>query len=126
MTYRVQQNRKNTSAVLLVTANSTITIAGNSTTSNVAMGNEILTGASITQIFCGSSSGNSVYWTIKRGSNTVAVLDSTGYFDYAGTGCTLTIDSGGTIAANLINGTDGYLLIEIQKIGTFITDYVNT
>ena len=125
MAFTVQQNRKNTSAVIHITGSNTVTIAGNSTVSDVAIGNEVLTGCTITQVFCGSSSGNGAYWTIKRGANTVAVLDSTGYFDYAGAGMALSVDSGGTLEANLINGTDGYLLIEIQKQGTLPSDYVN-
>ena len=125
MAFTVQQNRKNTSAVIHITGSNTITIAGNSTVSDVAISNEVLTGCTITQVFCGSSSGNGAYWTIKRGANTVAVLDSTGYFDYAGAGMALSVDSGGTLVANLINGNDGYLLIEIQKQGTLPSDYVN-
>jgi len=125
MAFTVQQNRKNTSAVIHITGSNTITIAGNSTVSDVAIGNEVLTGCTITQVFCGSSSGNGAYWTIKRGANTVAVLDSTGYYDYAGAGMALSVDSGGTLVANLINGNDGYLLIEVQKQGTLPSDYVN-
>lgn len=116
-------NRKNTSAVIHVTANATITVAGNSTTSNVATSNEVLSGATIVQAFCGA--GNGAYWTVKRGSNTVLVLDSTGYYDFAGSGMAITADSGGTIVANLVNGTDGYLMLEVQKIGTFTTEYNN-
>lgn len=125
MSFTVQQNRKNTSAVIHVTASNTIVVAGNSSVSDIAIGNEVLTGCSITQVFCGSSSGNGSYWTIKRGANTVAVLDSTGYFDYAGAGMAITVDSGGTLMANLVNGTDGYLLIEVQKQGTLPSEYVN-
>lgn len=125
MSFTIAQNRKNTSAVIHVTASNTIIIAGNSSVSDIAIGNEVLTGCSITQVFCGSSSGNGAYWTVKRGANTVAVLDSTGYFDYAGAGMALTVDAGGTLVANLINGSDGYLLIEIQKYGTLPSEYVN-
>lgn len=126
MSFTVQQNRKNTSAVIHITASNTVVVAGNSSVSDIAIGNEILTGCSITQVFCGSSSGNGAYWTVKRGANTVAVLDSTGYYDYAGAGMAITVDSGGTLVANLVNGTDGYLLIEVQKQGTLPSDYVNT
>ena len=119
----VVSNRKNTSAVILITANSSVTIAGNSSTSDIATGDEVLTGASICQIFCGSSSGNGAYWSIKRGANTVAVLDSTGYYDYAGSGMAITVDSTAPLVANLHNGTEGYLLIEVQKQGTFTSEY---
>lgn len=119
-------NRKNTSAVIHLTANATINVAGNSTTSDIATGNEVLTGATIVQVFCGCPSGANAYWTVKRGANTALVLDSTGYFDYAGAGMAVNIDTGGTIVANLENSADGYLLIEVQKIGTFTSEYNNT
>lgn len=116
-------NRKNTSAVIHITANSTITVAGNSSVSNVAINNEVLTGCTIVQAFSGA--GNGAYWTVKRGANTALVLDSTGYYDFAGSGMALTMDPGATIVANLVNGTDGYLMLEVQKIGTFTTEYNN-
>ena len=123
MAYSILSNKKNTSAVILITSNSTITIAGNNTVSNVATGSEILTGCSISQIFCGSNSGNGAHWVVKRGTDLAAVLDSTGYFDYAGCGMALTIAPTATLVANLENSTTGYLLIEIQKQGTFTSDY---
>lgn len=119
-------NRKNTSAVIHLTANATLTIAGNSSTSDIATDNEIITGATIVQAFCGCPSGANSYWTIKRGGNTALVLDSTGYFDYAGAGMAVTMDAGATLVANLENSNDGYLLIELQKIGTFTSEYINT
>lgn len=119
-------NRKNTSAVIHLTANSTVNIAGNSTTSDIATDNEIITGATIVQVFSGCPSGANSYWTIKRGANTVLVLDSTGYYDFAGAGMAMNVDAGGTLVANLENSTDGYLLIEVQKIGSFTSEYINT
>jgi hypothetical protein len=123
MAYTILSNKKNTSAVILITSNSTLTIAGNSTVSNVATGSEVLTGCSISQIFCGSNSGNAAYWVVKRGTDLTAILDSTGYFDYAGCGMALTNSPTATLVANLENSTTGYLLIEIQKQGTFTSDY---
>ena len=109
-------NKKNLSAVVHITANASLTIAGDSATSNVAIDNEVLTGANINQIWYGS--GNGAYWTIKRGSNTVFVTDGTGYIDFAGNGILLNNDNSGTLVANL-NGTGpGVLIIELQKLGT--------
>jgi hypothetical protein len=122
---RIAANRKNLSTTVLFTGNSTITIAGNSTVSDIATGDEILTGATITQLWVGSPSGNSSYWTIKRGANTVAVWDSSGYFDYAGNGNALTIDKTGTLVVELINSTAGTLMIELQKEGTFSSTYLS-
>lgn len=119
----VSINRKNTSAVIHLTANATITVAGNSSTSGIATSNELISGCTIVQAFSGT--GNGAYWVVKRGANTVAVFDSTGYYDYAGTGMTINVDTGATIVAELVGGTDGYLMLEVQKIGTFTTDYNN-
>lgn len=119
-------NRKNTSAVIHLTANSVVNIAGNSTTSDIATDNEIITGATIVQVFAGCPSGANAYWTVKRGANTVLVLDSTGYYDFAGAGMAMNVDAGGTLVANLENSADGYLLIEVQKIGSFTSEYINT
>lgn len=117
-------NRKNTSAVIHLTANAVVNVAGNSTTSDIATDNEVLSGATIVQVFSGA--GNGAHWEVKRGANTVLVLDSTGYYDYAGSGMALNIDTGGTLVANLVGGTNGYLLIEVQKIGTFTSEYNNS
>ena len=126
MAYRVQANRKNLSVTLHMSANSgTITVAGNSAVSNVAIGDEVLTGAYITQVWVGSPSGaeGGAYWEIKRGANTVAVLDSTCYIDYAGCGNPITLDSSATLSANLVGSTAGYLMIELQKEGEFVSEY---
>lgn len=116
-------NRKNTSAVIHLTANSTITVAGNSSTSDIATSNEVLTGCTIVQAFCGAGDGG--YWIVKRGANTALVLDSTGYYDFAGSGMSLTMDPGATIVATLNGSANGYLMLEVQKIGTFTSDYNN-
>ena len=121
---RITANRKNLSTSVLFTGNSTIVIAGAAGVSDIATGDEVITGATITQLWVGSPSGGGAYWTIKRGSNTVAVWDSSGYFDYAGNGNALTIDKTGTLAVELTNGP-GTLLIELQKEGTFPTGYLS-
>lgn len=121
MAYTILQNRKNLSVTVLADANTTLTIAGNSSVSNVATSDEVLTGAAIKQLWYGTSNGG--HWTVKRGSNTVAVFDSTGYVDYAGCGCMLNKDAAGTLVLTLNNATDGYILIELQKAGTFTSTY---
>lgn len=120
---RITANRKNLSTTILFTGNSTVTIAGNSTTSDIATGDEVITGATITQLWVGSPSGNSSYWTIKRGANTVAIWDSSGYFDYAGNGNALTIDKTGSLVVELTTGP-GTLMIELQKEGNFNDPYM--
>ena len=125
MAYRIQANRKNVSFTIHAVANTgAITIAGNNSVSNVAVTDEVLTGAYITQAWCGA--GNGAYWVVKRGANTVLVADSTGWYDYAGCGNPITLDSGATLSANLEGGTDGYLILELQKEGDFTSDYFQT
>jgi hypothetical protein len=123
MSYRILQNRKNLSATVLFTGNTTLTIAGNTSVSAIATSDEVLTGANINQAWCGSPSGASAYWEVKRGANTVAVLDSTAYIDYAGNGASITIDNNATLVVTLF-GTPGTLMLELQKVGQFTSEYL--
>lgn len=107
-------NKKGLSAVIHLTANATINVSGNSTTSDICTGDEVITGASITQIWYGC--GNGAYWEIKRGSNTVFYTDSTGYLDFAGNGVALNKDVAGTLVANLNSSQTGSIIIELTKI----------
>lgn len=109
-------NKKGLSAVIHLTANATINISGNSTTSDICTGDEVITGATITQIWYGC--GNGAYWEIKRGSNTVFHTDSTGYLDFAGNGVTLNKDVGATLVANLNVSQTGSIVIELTKVPT--------
>lgn len=119
MTYRILNNKRGTSVHILFTANTSLTIAGNSSTSDVAIDNEELIGASILRAWCGSSSGDGAFWTVKRGSNTVSVFDSTAFIDFAGNGISLNVDPEATLVAN-INGSvlTASLILELKKIGT--------
>jgi hypothetical protein len=124
------------SAVIHVTGNDCIVIAGNSSVSNISFGNstvfETITGAAITQVWWGSTgtSGNS-YWIVNRGvgnssvanttfqsGNTVLVLAESGYLDFAGSGASLIKNSTANCSVGLINSTVGYLMIELQKTPT--------
>lgn len=111
----VIHNKANTTFVAHFVANGSLTIAGNTSQSNVALTGETLTGASIRKVFYGATA-DTVSWTIKRGSNTVAVFCGTGVADFTGQGMGLDIDPAGTLVANC-SGT-GYIMIECKKIGT--------
>ncbi|NDB84125.1 MAG: hypothetical protein EB127_15615 [Alphaproteobacteria bacterium] len=116
---RLIANRKNLSATLHFTANATITIAGNSSVSHIATGDEVISGAYITQVWHGSMA----QWIVKRGANTVGVFDSTAYNDFAGNGNSLVLDPSATLVVSLDPSvTSGYLMIELQKIGPFAPD----
>ena len=113
-------NRSGLSAVVHITANATVVIAGNSSVSNIASGTgpsneEILTGGYVTQVWWGAPGG---YWTVKRGSNTVLVLSETGYLDFAGCGTSLTVDAAANLVANLTTSSTGFLMVEVQKTPT--------
>jgi hypothetical protein len=107
-------NKANTTFVAHLVANAALTIVGNNSVSNVALGTEVLTGCTIRKVFYGATA-DTVSWTIKRGANTVAVFNGTGMADFTGEGMGLNIDPTATLVANC-SGT-GYIMIECKKIG---------
>lgn len=96
-----------------VTANSTVVVAGNSSVSNIALSGEEVAAAHISQIWWGAANGG--FWTVARGSNTVAVLPDTGYFDFAGSGVALQQDQVANLVITLTGSVNGFLLLEGQK-----------
>lgn len=132
MAVSIISNKKNTSATIHVSvANTTIKVSGNSVTTNVdatstclAVSNEILSGAYITQAFWGIDPNG--YAVIKRGTTPVAIYDSTGYKDYAGNGLALTVGQTANLTVEFVGTANAYVLLEVQKVGTFTSDYNNT
>ena len=132
MAVSIISNKKNTSATIHVSvANTTIKVSGNSVTTNVdatstclAVDNEVLSGAYITQAFWGIDPNG--YAVIKRGTTPVAIYDSTGYKDYAGNGLALTVGQTANLTVEFVGTANAYVLFEVQKVGTFISDYNNT
>lgn len=123
MAYTILSNKKNTSAVIHVYAsNSSFIVAGNSTVSNVAISNEIITGGYITQAIWGCDPNG--YIVIKRGANSVLFYDSTGQHEYAGCGMPITIDSGANVQVEFVGTGNGFVTFELQKIGNFTSEYV--
>ena len=131
MAVSVISNKKNLSLVLHVSsANSgSIVVTGNSTTSNiggtstcVALSDEVLTGAYITQVVWGSDGAGSIQ--ILRGANVAAVYDSTGQHEYAGTGMPLNMWPAANLAVNFIGSSNAFVTIELQKIGNFTSEYL--
>lgn len=109
-------NRAGTSAVIHTTANGTYVIAGNSSVSNVATEDEVLTGGYITQAWWGVANGG--YWEIKRDNTTVLVFTESGYSDYAGAGASLVANATGNVVFTLVGSNTGYCMLEIQKAPT--------
>lgn len=112
---RLITNKTSGEAVLHFTATEAgVVIVGNNSVSNVATETETVNSATINQVFFGSTPGET--WTISRGSNVVAVLDSTGWKDYAGNGLALKLDATADLSVTLSGaGSTGYLIIEMQK-----------
>jgi hypothetical protein len=132
MAVSIISNKKNTAATIHVSvANTTIKVSGNSTTTNVdatstclAVDNEVLSGAYIAQAYWGIDPNG--YAVIKRGATPVAVYDSTGYKDYAGCGMALTVGQSANLTVEFVGTANGYVLLEVQKVGTFISEYNNS
>lgn len=126
MAVNVISNRKNTSVVLHVaSANSgNLVIAGNSTVSNVAISDEVLTGAYITQVVWGCDGTGHIQ--VLRGANLVAVYDSTGQHEYAGTGMPINMYPSANLVINLVGSSNSFIAIELQKIGDFTTEYLQS
>jgi len=132
MAVTITSNKKNTSAVIHVSAaNTTIKVSGNSITTNVdatstclAIGNEVLTGVYIAQAYWGVDPNG--YAVIKRGTTPVAVFDSTGYKDYAGCGMALTVGQTANLTVEFVGTANGYVLLEVQKAGTLPSDYAGS
>lgn len=130
MAVTITSNKKNTSATIHVSAanSGNIIVSGNSTTTNVgatatclAIGDEVLSGAYITQIFWGCDGNGHIQ--ILRGATLVGVYDSTGYYDYAGNGMPLNVSPTANLVVNFVGSSNSYCLLEIQKQGTFISEY---
>lgn len=125
MAVTIISNRKDTSVALHVAgANTNIVCVGNSTTTNVdststciAKGDEVLTGAYITQAVWGCDPNG--YIVIKRGSAVAAVYDSTGQHEYAGTGMPITVGQNANLSVEFVGSANCFVIFELQKVGTF-------
>jgi hypothetical protein len=132
MAVTITSNKKNTSAVIHVSAaNTTIKVSGNSITTNVdatstclALGNEVLSGVYIAQAFWGLDPNG--YAVIKRGATPVAIYDSTGYKDYAGCGMALTVGQTANLTVEFVGTANGYVLLEVQKAGVLPSEYAGS
>jgi hypothetical protein len=113
---RIIANRKNQSVTVHITATGSFVVAGNNTVSNVATGDEIISGATIRRIWWGMDTGTI---NVKRGSNNVLQLNQSGYMDFAGHGGPITLDVAATVAYTI--PTNGFIMIELGKIHSFMS-----
>lgn len=119
MAHSLISNKKNLAVTVHVSAsNSTLVIVGNTSSSNIATGNEDLTGASITQLFWGTDTGAIV---VKRGANVVVTCTQSGHMDFAASGMSLTKDQAANLVVELPSA-NAFVLIELQKAGTLNTN----
>lgn len=126
----ITSNKKNTSLVVHVASSNSgnIVVAGNSSTTNVngtsvcvALGDEVLEGAYITQAIWGCDGTGHIQ--ILRGANLVAVYDSTGQQEYAGTGMPINVYPAANVVVNLVGSANSYIIFELQKTGDFVSEY---
>lgn len=101
-------------AIVHCSANATITIAGNSSQSNIATSTQNLSGATISKIWYGS--GSSGYWNIKRGANVVATVINSGQLLFDG--APISVDKTGTLVLELVGTANGFIMVELHKEGT--------
>ena len=118
MAITVLSNKQGTAATVHVNATGSITIAGNTSVSKIATGSENITGAAITQLFWGCDAGSI---QIARGGNTVGVYTGSGHHDYAGSGLSMTLYQSSNVDVSFVGTSNGYVLMELQKIGTNLT-----
>lgn len=123
MAHTFISNRKNTSAVIhFATSNSSLVIAGNSSVSNVAISDETLTGAYITQLVWGCDGVGHIQ--IFRGPTLAIVLDSTGQHEYAGCGMPITIGQTANLDVKFVGSANSFVTLEVQKVGDFTSEYM--
>jgi hypothetical protein len=117
MSGTIVQN-KTSYAIVHFTANGSCNLVGNSTTSEIALTGQVITGAVINKIWHGTNSGNSQgsYWKVQRGSNVVAVVDGTGLEDYTGNGTALSMDSTGNLTVSINGDVNAYIMVEVRKL----------
>jgi hypothetical protein len=126
MAVTITSNKKNTSATIHISnANTTLTMAGNSSVSAIAIGDEVLTGAYITQLYFGhdgsaADGGVAIY----RGANLVMAVDTSTYLDFAGTGMALTVDQSANLGIKFIGTNLAYCFLEVQKVGNLTANSV--
>lgn len=107
----VIQNRKGSDAVIHAVANTTVALSA-----LAVDGDETVNSAYITQVAWGAEAPG--YWRVARGGNTVMILDSTSYIDFAGNGMGLVPDRTGNFTITLNGTANGFITMGVQKEST--------
>lgn len=119
MAIRILRNTRQNAVILATATEANVAIAGNNSVSAIGLSTvtDTISGAHIKQIWAGSISGGSGYWTVSRGANTVAMMDSTVWWDLAGNGCAINLDEAATLSLTR-TGAAGTIMLELQKVYT--------
>lgn len=118
MSINVNQGEKR--VVLHFTTTGSANIAGNNSTSDVALSNEVLTGAYIRRVWWGTDAAGAS-WTVKRGSNTVLVLNGSGQMDFSESGSAIVGNNSSNVVCTLAGG-NGFIMVDLAKIGVYTSN----
>jgi hypothetical protein len=114
MASRILSNQKGGKIVVLFTSNTEMTVAS----ANVDA-TETVTGLHINQAWYGLDSG---YWKISRGANTIQVVETSLFNDYAGCGAAIQLDPAANVVVNCTSA-NCTLIVDFQKVSTYTSQY---
>jgi len=114
MAYTVYKNAQFGSFVFQSNATQTLVVAGNSSVSNVALPNEVVTGASVFAVTWGVANGGS--WTVSRGANVILTLVGSGALSPQLCELVLDTQQSGNVTVTLAGGT-GNIIVGLRKYG---------
>jgi hypothetical protein len=118
MSINVNQGHKR--VVLHFTASGGVNVAGNSSVSDIALSNEVLSDAYIRRIWWGTDAAAGS-WTVKRGSNTVIIVNGSGQMDFSEAGSAITGNSSANVSVTL-TGSNGFIMVDLAKIGSYTSN----
>lgn len=100
-------NKLGQATTLHFAASNTVTIVGNSSSSGIAMGTEVVSNAAIRRLWCGGAV------TISRGANLVFQSTQSGYFGFADHGNAINLYTDATLVINMSG--NNFVMIELSK-----------
>jgi hypothetical protein len=104
---------KRGSAIVHITSNSSIVVAGNSSVSNLALPGETISGVTIKQAIWGNDDNTHKYIQINRGANTAGIYSGTGQLNYGN--LPLSLDKEATVDFIGAATGIGYIILELGK-----------
>lgn len=117
MASRILTNQKGGKLVVLFTSNTELQVAS----ANVDA-TETVSGLAINQIWYGIDGASGTYWKVSRGSNTIAICETSQYMDFAGNGASLQIDPAANVVVNCTSA-NCTLIIDFQKTSSYTSQY---